>query len=77
MQTWKNAEKSLIKDFEFSDFSEALEFVSKVGELAQKEDHHPDILIHDYSKVKVIPTTHSEDGVTEKDHSLAEKINNI
>lgn len=77
MQTWKNAEKSLIKDFEFSDFSEALEFVSKVGELAQKEDHHPDILIHDYSKVKVILTTHSEDGVTEKDHSLAEKINNI
>ncbi len=48
-------------------------FVTKVGILAERVDHHPDILI-EYSKVTITLSTHSEGGLTEKDFSLAGEI---
>jgi len=60
--------------FEFKDFSQALNFVNTVGELAEKSDHHPTITMHDYKKVTITLTTHSEGKVTEKDHNLAKQI---
>ena len=71
---WKIEGKSLVKEFEFVNFSEAIEFVNKILPLAEEADHHPDLLIHSYKKVKVMLYTHSEDKITEKDHSLAKKI---
>ena len=59
------------------DFSEALSFVNKVGTFAEEMGHHPDILMHSWNKVKITVSTHSEDGVTEKDFQLAEKIESI
>ena len=60
--------------FEFKNFSQALNFVNTVGELAEKADHHPTITMHDYKKVTITLTTHSEGKVTEKDHNLAKQI---
>lgn len=62
------------KTFELNDFKEALAFVNTVGELAEKADHHPTITMHDYKKVTISLTTHSEGKVTKKDHELSKQI---
>lgn len=74
---WKIKDKSLVREFEFNNFTEAVEFVNQILPLAEDADHHPDLLIHAYKKVKVTLFTHSEGKITEKDHSLAEKIDDI
>lgn len=78
MANWEEKNNTLIKDFKFSGFNEAVEFVNKVAELANKADHHPNILIHGYSNVEIRLTTHSElSKVTQKDHDLAKQIDSL
>jgi 4a-hydroxytetrahydrobiopterin dehydratase len=67
----------LTKEFTFDNFIHALDFVNKIKPLAEEMNHHPDILIHSYKKVKIMLFTHSENKITEKDHELAEKIDSI
>ncbi|KKU70102.1 MAG: hypothetical protein UX94_C0011G0030 [Parcubacteria group bacterium GW2011_GWA2_47_21] len=63
----------LIKDFKFSDFKSALEFVNKVGSLAEEEGHHPDIELA-WGKVTIKLFTHSISGLSENDFLMAEFI---
>ncbi|MFT4326224.1 MAG: 4a-hydroxytetrahydrobiopterin dehydratase [Candidatus Woesearchaeota archaeon] len=72
--TWDIKNGKLVRDFAFSNFLEAISFVNKVAELAEDADHHPDILIHDYKFVTVSLVSHDVSSITDKDHSLAEKI---
>jgi len=74
---WKTEKNVLEKKFIFGNFKEAVNFVNRIMPLAEAADHHPDILIHSYKKVKVMLTTHSEGKITKKDYELAEKIDNI
>ncbi|MEL7587389.1 MAG: 4a-hydroxytetrahydrobiopterin dehydratase [Prolixibacteraceae bacterium] len=74
---WKTNNEQLEREFTFSNFKQALRFVNKVGELAEEMDHHPDILLFGYKKVKITLTTHSEGKITELDYGLAEKIDQI
>lgn len=74
---WEQEENQITKLFQFKDFAEALSFVNKVGEEAEKMDHHPDIFIHSWNKVKITISTHSEGGITKKDFQLAEKIDGL
>lgn len=74
---WKTENETLVKEFVFSNFKEAIDFVNRILPLAESADHHPDILIHSYKKVKVILFTHSEGKITEKDYALAEKIEKL
>lgn len=69
--------ETLEKEFTLKNFTDALGFVNKIGIEAEKLDHHPDILIHSYKKVKITLTTHSKGKVTEKDYQLAKIINNL
>lgn len=73
---WQENDNYLIKEFKFADFKAALLFVNKIGELAETANHHPDIELG-WGKVKVKLTTHSEGAVTEKDHNLAQQIDNL
>ncbi len=77
MMNWEKEGDHLVREFEFSDFSEAADFVQKIVPLANKANHHPDILIHSYKKVKVSLTTHDAGKITEKDYSLAKEIDLI
>ena len=70
------SDNSIVKKFQFKDFKESMEFVNKVAELAEEIEHHPDILIN-YNIVKIILTTHNEDGITNKDIKLAKEINSL
>jgi 4a-hydroxytetrahydrobiopterin dehydratase len=74
---WKVKDNLLVKEFEFKDFKKAIEFVNYVAEIAEQENHHPDILIYSYKKVKISLFTHSENKITDKDYYLAEKIDKI
>lgn len=74
---WKTVKNQLEGEFIFSDFKQALQFVNEVGELAEEMDHHPDILLFGYKKVKITLTTHSKGKITELDYGMAEKIDHI
>ncbi len=68
---WTELDNSLQKTFQFRDFKEALMFVNKVGEIAERLQHHPDICIKDYKNVFISTTTHDNGNkVTSKDHEL-------
>ncbi len=71
---WIFENESILKQFQFKDFIEALSFVNAVGLESEKMDHHPDILMFGWNKVKITISTHNAGGVTEKDFSLASKI---
>ena len=73
---WKEENNSLTREFKFADFKTALEFVNRVGVLAEAANHHPDIELG-WGRVKIILTTHSEGKITDKDHNLAEQIDEI
>jgi 4a-hydroxytetrahydrobiopterin dehydratase len=71
---WTFKKESISKQFQFKDFIEALSFVNAVGMEAEKMNHHPDILMYGWNKVKITLSTHDAGGVTAKDFSLAKKI---
>jgi 4a-hydroxytetrahydrobiopterin dehydratase len=77
LKGWEYKNKQIGKEYELKDFKEALSFVNKIGDRAEEMDHHPDIFLHDWNKVKITVSTHSAGGVTENDFKLAEKIENI
>ena len=74
MAGWSEDGGTLVREFECKDFAGAMEFVNRVADLAEEANHHPDILIHGWNKVRLTLSTHSEGRVTEKDHALAERI---
>jgi 4a-hydroxytetrahydrobiopterin dehydratase len=73
---WELDKKHIERTFEFDDFTQAIEFVNGVAEIADEEDHHPDIDVR-YNKVRVALSTHSEGGLTELDFEVAEKISTL
>lgn len=74
---WTEKENSLYKKVEFTDFSEAFAFMSRVALAAEKMNHHPR-WTNVYNTVEIWLNTHDAgDTVTEKDHKLAEKIDKI
>ena len=76
LKDWALEGSSIVKDYTFQDFKQALEFVNKVGEVAEKNRHHPSIIL-DYNFVHLTLTTHSEHTLTEKDFIVAEEIDKI
>jgi len=74
---WKKEENQIAKEFQFKDFAEALNFVNKLGGEAEKMNHHPDIFINSWNKVRITISTHSEGGITKKDFQLAEKTEGL
>ena len=73
---WDLEKKHIDRTFEFDDFAQAIEFVNGVAEIAEEDEHHPEIDIR-YSKVRLRLSTHSEGGLTDLDFELAEKIDTL
>jgi 4a-hydroxytetrahydrobiopterin dehydratase len=77
LQEWQVVnEHHLQKIYRFKDFRETLEFVNRVGELAEEQGHHPDICFG-WGKADVTIWTHKIDGLTESDFVLAAKIDRL
>jgi len=69
-------EHHLTKTFTFPDFQSALNFVNRVGAVAEEQGHHPDIYLA-WGKVQITVWTHKIDGLTESDFILAAKIDRL
>ena len=73
---WSLSGESLQRTYSFQDFLAALAFVNRVGDLAEQQAHHPDILIR-YDKVTLTLSTHDVGGITDKDFSLAGTVDDL
>jgi 4a-hydroxytetrahydrobiopterin dehydratase len=71
---WEHDGDEITRTFEFDDYLAGVEFASEVGELAEEEFHHPEIIIN-YEEVEVRFTSHEEGGITEQDIEMAERTN--
>ena len=71
---WKREGEHIVRDWEFKDFGEAVAFVNRVADAAEGANHHPDILLHGWNKVRLSVTNHSAGGLTDADFELATKV---
>jgi 4a-hydroxytetrahydrobiopterin dehydratase len=69
-------EHHLRREFRFKNFREALDFVDRVGELAEEQAHHPDIAFG-WGRAEITIYTHKIDGLTESDFVLAAKVDRL
>jgi 4a-hydroxytetrahydrobiopterin dehydratase len=74
---WERDGDCIARDLKFDDFRAAVAFVNEVAEAAEAANHHPDILIHGWNKVRLTLSTHSEGGLTEADFKMAARIDEL
>jgi 4a-hydroxytetrahydrobiopterin dehydratase len=74
---WRREGDEIVRDFKFADFAEAMAFVNRVADAAEEANHHPDILVHGWNKVRLSVTNHSEGGLTEADFKLADTVDGL
>ncbi len=68
---WKREGEQIVKDWQFKDFAEAIAFVNRVADAAERANHHPDIIVHGWNKVRLSLTNHSAGGLTAADFEVA------
>jgi 4a-hydroxytetrahydrobiopterin dehydratase len=73
---WTQSGDALHRTLRFKDFLSAMAVVNQIAELAEAQQHHPDILIR-YNKVTLTLSTHDSAGITERDFRLAEAIERL
>jgi 4a-hydroxytetrahydrobiopterin dehydratase len=74
---WSREGNAIARDWRFADFAAAIAFVERVAEVAEASNHHPDILVHGWNKVRLTLSTHSEGGITAADLALAQRIDTL
>lgn len=74
---WAREGDALVREWRFADFAAAIAFVERVAECAEDANHHPDILVHGWNKVRLTLSTHSEGGITAADLSLAQRLDSV
>jgi 4a-hydroxytetrahydrobiopterin dehydratase len=72
--SWEREGDEIAREWRFEDFAEAIAFVNRVAELAEEANHHPDIFVHGWNKVKLSLTNHAAGGLTETDFKMAARI---
>lgn len=75
--TWVRNDKQIEKEIVTSNFAAAVGLVNSIAVFAEKQDHHPDILLYGWNKVKVTLSTHDQGGLTKLDFELAKNIDSI
>lgn len=74
---WELVGEVIEKNFKFDNFRRAIDFINKVADVAEAENHHPDILLWSWNNVKLTLTTHTVRGLSKKDFGLASTIDHI
>lgn len=74
---WRREGDEIVRDFKFDDFAQAIAFVNRVADAAEAANHHPDILVHGWNRVRLSVTNHSQGGLTDADFSLAKTIDGL
>jgi len=73
---WKIEDGALVREMQFADFADAMQFVNRVAEAAEAARHHPDIDIR-YNRVRLGLVTHDAGGITENDVKMAAQLDTI
>jgi 4a-hydroxytetrahydrobiopterin dehydratase len=71
---WRREGAAIAREWKLDDFAAAIAFVNRVADAAQDANHHPDILLHGWNKVRLELSTHSEGGLTQADFDMAARI---
>ena len=74
---WRREGDALVRDWRLADFAAAIALVERVAEVAEAANHHPDILVHGWNKVRLTLSTHSEGGITAADLALAQQLDHL
>jgi 4a-hydroxytetrahydrobiopterin dehydratase len=75
---WQREDDAAIaREWKLADFAAAIAFVNAVAQLAEAANHHPDILVHGWNKVRLTLSTHSQGGLTDADFALAGEIDGL
>jgi 4a-hydroxytetrahydrobiopterin dehydratase len=74
---WRREGDTIVRDRKMSDFAAAMTWANQVAEVAERANHHPDILLHSWNQVRLTLTTHSAGGLTSRDFQLARTIDAI
>ena len=74
---WSREGQAIVRELKFADFAGAIAFVNLVAELAERANHHPDMLVHGWNRVRLTLSTHSQGGLTEADFALADEIDRL
>jgi 4a-hydroxytetrahydrobiopterin dehydratase len=74
---WNKENNTIVREIVASNFTAAIGIVNSIAIEAEVLDHHPDILIYGWNKIRITLSTHSEGGLTELDFKLAKKIDNL
>jgi 4a-hydroxytetrahydrobiopterin dehydratase len=71
---WHRERDSIVAELECADFAAAVALVNRIAAEAERANHHPDILIHDYRQLRITLSTHAAGGLTQHDFALASAI---
>jgi 4a-hydroxytetrahydrobiopterin dehydratase len=71
---WQRVGDEIVRDVKLADFAEAMRLVNAVAAESEPANHHPDILLHGWNKVRLSVTNHAEGGLTDADFALARRI---
>jgi 4a-hydroxytetrahydrobiopterin dehydratase len=74
---WRREGNEIVRDLQFEDFATAMAFVNRVADAAEAANHHPDILVHGWNRVRLAVTNHAQGGLTEADFALADRIDGL
>jgi 4a-hydroxytetrahydrobiopterin dehydratase len=74
---WRREGDEIVRDFELADFAAAMALANRVADAAEEANHHPDILVHAWNKVRLSLTNHSAGGLTDADFALAARIDEL
>jgi 4a-hydroxytetrahydrobiopterin dehydratase len=74
---WRREGQAIVRDLKFKDFESAIAFVNRVAAIAQQANHHPDILVHGWNRVRLELSTHSAGALTEADFTVAAEIDRL
>ena len=74
---WEREGDEIVREWRFEGFNEAVAFVNRVAEVAEEANHHPDIFLHGWNKVKLSFSNHAAGGLTEMDFTMAARIDDL
>ncbi len=74
---WARDGEDIVRHWKLEDFAAAIAFVNRVAQAAEQANHHPDIFVHGYNRVRVSLTTHAVGGLTSADFGLAKRVDEL
>ncbi len=74
---WQREGEAIVAEFELENFAAVIAAVNRIAAVAEERNHHPDILVHDWNKLRLTLSTHSAGGLTAADFELAARVDGL